>query len=229
MAQKSRLDFYRTLLEDGLVPLFYTPDAGTARRVATAAAAGGGRLLEFTHRGPGAYDVFKDLLAYCRAELPQLFVGVGSVLDAPTAALYIAAGADFIVAPIFDEATVRLCNRRKIAYIPGVGSVTEISRAEEWGVEVVKIFPGAAVGGPDFVKSVLGPMPWSRMMPTGGVEATAESIKKWFKAGVCAVGIGGNLVTKEVLAGDFAFLAEKVRDCLGWIREFRAAEAGGKS
>ncbi len=225
MSRHTRLHVYNSLFESGLVPLFFTPEPETAKRVAQAAAAGGARLLEYTNRGPGALDVFRELRAFCAERLPELIVGVGSVMDAPTAALFIAEGADFIVAPIFDEATVRLCNRRKIPYIPGVGSATEITRAEEWGVEVVKVFPGGQVGGPAFVKAVLGPMPWSRMMPTGGVEVTRDSIQAWISAGACAVGIGGNLVTKEVLAGDFERLTEKVRDCLAWIAEAKAKAA----
>ena len=222
MAGVSRLQVYQSIIDSGLIPLFFTQNAQVACQVAEAAAAGGALVIEFTNRGQGATEVFKELRAFCAAKLPHLIVGVGSVLDAPTAALFIAHGAQFIVAPIFDEGTVRLCNRRKIAYIPGVGSAAEITRAEEWGVEIVKVFPGAQVGGPGFIKAVLGPMPWTRMMPTGGVEATRESVQGWIKAGACAVGMGGNLVTQEVLAGDFAALTAKTRDCLAWIREARA-------
>lgn len=223
MAKFDRLEIYRVMMETGLVPIFYTPDISIARNVAEAAAKGGARILEFTNRGEQALDVFKALNAFCSANHPQLILGVGSVLDAPTAALYVAHGAKFVVAPIFDEATVRLCNRRKIPYIPGVGSVTEITRAEEWGVEIVKIFPGGQVGGPGFVKAVMGPMPWTRMMATGGVEATRESIHGWIKAGACVVGMGSNLITKEMLAGgNCDVLTEAVRECLTWIREAKS-------
>jgi 2-dehydro-3-deoxyphosphogluconate aldolase/(4S)-4-hydroxy-2-oxoglutarate aldolase len=134
--------------------------------------------------------------------------------------LYIAAGANFIVAPLFDIETARLCNRRKIPYLPGVGSVTEISKAEEWGAEIVKLFPGKEVGGPGFIKAVKGPMPWTRIMPTGGVEATRDSIRSWIDAGACAVGMGSNLVAKEMLVGkDLSLLAERVHECLEWIHE----------
>jgi 2-dehydro-3-deoxyphosphogluconate aldolase / (4S)-4-hydroxy-2-oxoglutarate aldolase len=223
MARLDRLEIYRVLMESGLVPLFYTADIAVAHNVADAVAKGGARFLEFTNRGERALDAFKALHAYCSANHPQLMLGVGSVIDAPTAALYSAHGAAFIVAPIFDEATARLCNRRKLPYMPGVGSVTEITRAEEWGVEIVKVFPGGQVGGPEFVKSVMGPMPWTRMMPSGGVEATRDSINGWIKAGACAVGMGSNLITKEVLASrDYEALTENVRRCLEWIREARS-------
>jgi Entner-Doudoroff aldolase len=151
-----------------------------------------------------------------------VILGVGSVVDEATAALYIGYGANFVVGPILNASVARLCNRRKVAYMPGCGSASEISEAEELGVEIVKVFPGSSVGGPGFVKSVLGPTPWTRIMPTGGVDATYESLKAWINAGVAAVGMGSNLVTKEaVAAGDWAAISQKVRQVLDWIKELR--------
>ena len=222
MARFDRLTIYQNVMNSGLVPLFYHADAETAQGIAAAVAEGGARILEFTNRGDKAMDVFKVLNAYCEKTYPDLILGVGSVLDAPTAALYIALGANFIVAPIFDAEVAKLCNRRKIPYMPGVGSVTEITRAEEMGVEIVKIFPGSQVGGPGFIKAVKGPMPWTRMMPTGGVDATKESIESWIQAGACAVGMGSKLVRKDaVAAGDFDTIRDTVKDCLAWINEAR--------
>ncbi len=152
----------------------------------------------------------------------DVIMGVGSIVDAPTAALYIANGANFVVGPLLNAEVARLCNRRKVAYSPGCGSVSEIAQAEELGVEIVKVFPGSEVGGPSFVKSVLGPCPWTRIMPTGGVDATRESLQAWFEAGVACVGVGSKLITKEVLAsGDFDGLAENVKQVVGWIKEIR--------
>ena len=222
MARFDRLSVYNELLSSGLVPLFYHPEIEISQKIATAIADGGGRILEFTNRGDKALDVFKSLNDFCQKEHPDLIPGVGSVLDAPTAAIYMAAGANFIVAPIFEPDVARICNKRKIPYMPGCGSVTEISRAEEWGVEIVKIFPGAQVGGPGFIKAVQGPMSWTHMMPTGGVDATKESIESWIKAGACAVGLGSKLVSKElVAAGDYEAIREKVKACLQWVREAR--------
>ena len=151
-----------------------------------------------------------------------VILGVGSVVDAPTAALYIAAGANFVVGPVLNAEIARLCNRRKIAYSPGCGTVSEISDAEELGVEIVKIFPGAQVGGPSFARAVRGPMPWTRLMPTGGVDATEESISGWFEAGVACVGMGSRLITKDlVAAGDFDAIAKKVSQVLAWIEKAR--------
>lgn len=222
MAQFSRLEVYNTLLATGLAPVFYHPDVDTARQIALACAEGGARVLEFTNRGDFAPEVFKELSRYLRQAAPDLILGVGSVVDAPTAALYIAYGANFVVGPSFNEAVARLCNRRKIGYLPGCGSATEIATAEEFGAEIVKIFPGGSVGGPGFIKAVLGPCPWSRLMPTGGVDATEESIRVWFQAGAACVGMGSKLITKQaVAAGDFAQISRTVRQVLGWIESAR--------
>jgi 2-dehydro-3-deoxyphosphogluconate aldolase/(4S)-4-hydroxy-2-oxoglutarate aldolase len=210
------------ILDGGLVPVFYNADVEVAKKAAAACAAGGLRMFEFTNRGDLAPEVFKELSQWLAREHPDIILGVGSVIDAPTAALYIANGANFVVGPLLNPEVARLCNRRKIAYSPGCGSATEISQAEELGVEIVKVFPGTSVGGPAFVKAVLGPCPWTKIMPTGGVDATEESIKTWFDAGVACVGIGSKLVRKEwVAAGDWDAITNQVRLVLGWIRDTR--------
>jgi len=223
MARFTRMQVLNAILEDGLVPVFYHADAAVAVKVAEACAAGGARVLEFTNRGDMAPEVFKALSRYLAREHREIVLGVGSVVDAPTAALYIAYGASFVVGPLLNPEVARLCNRRKIAYSPGCGSVTEISQAEELGVEIVKVFPGRSVGGPEFVKSVLGPCPWTSIMPTGGVDASEESIRAWFSAGVACVGLGSNLVRKEwVASGDWAAISNQVRQVLGWIGRARS-------
>jgi len=223
MARFTRLEVLNTMVETGLVPVFYHPDIEVAKKIAEAIAAGGARAIEFTNRGDFAPWVFKELSEYLAKTNPKIILGVGSVIDAPTAALYIASGANFVVGPILNPEVARLCNRRKIAYSPGCGSASEIAAAEELGVEIVKIFPGDSVGGPNFVKAILGPCPWTRLMPTGGVETTKDSITAWFKAGITAAGIGSNLVKKEwVAAGDYAAITAKTAQVLAWIREARA-------
>ena len=222
MARFDRLTVLNTMLETGLVPVFYQADVEVAKKIVAACAEGGGRAVEFTNRGDRAWNVFTELSAYVERAHPEVILGVGSVVDAPTAALYIASGANFVVGPVLNPEVARTCNRRKVAYCPGCGSVSEISAAEELGVEIVKVFPGAEVGGPAFVKAVRGPMPWTRIMPTGGVEATAESVRAWIQAGTSCLGIGGSLVRKEwVAAGDYAAISSQVRRVREWIEEAR--------
>ena len=222
MARYSRLKVLNTVVELGLVPVFYNPDLEVAKQIVGACGAGGARVVEFTNRGDFAFQVFTALAQHAAEAAPDAILGVGSVIDAPTAALYISAGANFVVGPVLNPEVAQLCNRRKIAYMPGCGSASEISQAEELGVEIVKVFPGKAVGGPGFVKSVLGPCPWTRIMPTGGVDATEENIRAWFEAGVACVGMGSRLIRKElVAAGDFDAISKKVAQVLAWIKDAR--------
>jgi 2-dehydro-3-deoxyphosphogluconate aldolase/(4S)-4-hydroxy-2-oxoglutarate aldolase len=222
MARFSRLETLSTMQRIGLAVVFYHPDPGVGRRIVDACGDAGARVIEFTNRGDGAVHVFRELEAYRRSERPDVVLGVGSIVDAPTAALYIGDGADFVVGPVLDEETALLCNARKIPYCPGCGSATEIHRAHRLGVEICKVFPGAQVGGPAFVKAVRGPMPWTELMPTGGVDPTRESLAAWFGAGVACVGIGSNLVdARLVKAGRYDELTDRIRETVDLIRNIR--------
>lgn len=224
MARFDRLTVYNTVLADGLVPLFYNSDVDTARQVAEAIAAGGGRVLEFTNRGDYAIEVFTALNKACAESCPDLVIGVGSVEDAPTAALYLANGANFIVGPTFNAEVARLCNRRKVGYMPGCGTLNEIALAEEWGAEIVKAFPGTAVGGPGFIKAIRGPRPWTRVMPTGGVSPDETNLRDWFDAGAACVGMGSKMVRKDWVAeGNFKAITDAIRSTLAMIKTIRGA------
>lgn len=224
MARFDRLTVLNTMLNGGLVPVFYEGDVEVAKKIVAACYEGGARVLEFTNRGERALPVFAQLSELIAAQFPHLILGVGSIVDAPTAALFIAHGANFVVGPVLNAEVAKLCNRRKISYSPGCGSVSEISAAEEWGVEIVKIFPGAQVGGPAFVKAVLGPMPWTRIMPTGGVSLDEDNLRGWFSAGAACVGMGSNLVRKDLLqAGNFDAIRENTAAALATIRKLRGA------
>lgn len=222
MARFDRLTVLSTVLQDGMVPLFYEGNQERAKALAGALARGGSRVLEFTNRGDFAIEVFGGLVKWAAAEHPQLVIGVGSVDDAPTAALFLAHGANFVVGPTLVADIARLCNRRKVAYLPGCGSLNEIAAAEELGVEIVKLFPGGAVGGPGFVKDVLGPRPWSRMMPTGGVTPDEDNLRTWFDAGVACVGMGSRLLRPDLIkAGNFDAISEETATALEMIKRIR--------
>ena len=224
MARFDRLTVLNRMIEIGLVPVFYNGDIEVAKKIVNACVAGGAQVVEFTNRGDFAPQVFLALAQHFAQADANVILGVGSVIDAPTAALYIAYGANFVVGPSLNPEIARLCNRRKVAYSPGCGSATEIAQAEELGVEIVKVFPGTSVGGPGFVKSILGPSPWTRIMPTGGVDATETSIKGWFAAGVACVGMGSKLITKDnVAAGDYEAISQRLAQVLTWIQEARGA------
>lgn len=223
MARFRRHQVINAMYDTGLVPVFYNEDLETTKNIVRACAEGGARIVEYTNRGAFAYQVFGELVRAFETENPEVILGVGSIIDAPTAALYINNGANFVVGPILNPEVAKVCNRRKISYSPGCGSVSEISEAEEMGVDIVKVFPGGQVGGPSFVKAVLGPLPWAGIMPTGGVEPTRDSIKGWIEAGAVCLGIGSRLISKDlVAAGDWKGLTRRVEECLSFIREARS-------
>jgi len=196
MATFTRIQVAQTMKNTGLVPLFYHDDLEIAKQVLKACYDGGARLLEFTARGDFAHEIFGKLNKYAIAELPEMIVGVGSVTDAAAASLYMSLGANFIVTPVLREDIALVCNRRKVLWSPGCGSLTEIAKAEELGCEIVKLFPGS-VYGPEFVKAIKAPQPWTSIMPTGGVSPTRENLEKWFSAGVTCVGMGSKLIQKK--------------------------------
>lgn len=224
MSGFKRINVALAMEETGLVPLFYHPDPQVCREVVTACNAGGANVFEFTNRGDFAHEVFADVRKWALRELPGMMIGAGSVPDAPTAAIFMQMGADFIVSPSLNPEVARICNRRKVLWIPGCGTATEISQAEELGAEIVKIFPGNAVGGPSFVKAVKGPCPWTSIMPTGGVEPTEENLSGWFAAGVTCVGMGSALVTERIVKEkNWKSLESAVRETLNTIKKLRPA------
>ena len=221
MAKFTRLEVVSKMTETGMVPLFYHSDIEIAKKTLKACYEGGARLLEFTSRGDFAHQIFDELNKYVLTELPDMIMGVGSVTDSAAASLYMQLGANFIVTPVLREDIAVVCNRRKVLWSAGCGSLTEITRAEELGCEIVKLFPGSTYG-PDFVKAIKGPQPWTSIMPTGGVSTQEDNLRGWFDAGVTCVGMGSKLISNEILANeDFEVLKTKVAETLKLIKKIR--------
>ena len=218
----SKLQVLTAMKETGMVPVFYNSDLETSKQVVKACYEGGVRAFEFTNRGDFAQDVFAELVKWAAKECPEMIMGIGSIVDPGTAALYIQLGANFVVGPLFNPEIAKICNRRLIPYTPGCGSVSEIGFAQELGCDLCKVFPAGNVGGPSFVKNVKAPMPWSMLMVTGGVEPTKENLTAWIKAGVTCVGMGSNLFPKEVVdAQDWGWIVAKCQEAFGYIAEAR--------
>jgi 2-dehydro-3-deoxyphosphogluconate aldolase/(4S)-4-hydroxy-2-oxoglutarate aldolase len=222
MARFMRLDVTNTLLDSGVLPLFYNGDTESAIELVSACVRAGVRTIEFTNRGEMAYPVFTELVRHFVKADPSVILGIGSIIDAPTAALFLAVGANFIVGPSFNPEISRLCNRRKVLYLPGCSTENEIVAAEELGAEICKIFPGESAGGPGFISAVMAPCPWHRLLPTGGVDATQASIGEWIKAGAAAVGLGSKLIsTQAVKDKDYDGISAKTAQCVGWVQSAR--------
>ena len=219
MSKFNKIDTINIIRNTGIVPVFYNKDVETSKKVVKACYDGGIRAFEFTNRGDGAHKVFEELMAFVRAECPEMALGAGTILDAPTAALYIQMGADFLVSPCIVEDVISLANRRGVPYSPGCGTVTEILHAMEKGCELVKVFPAGNVGGPSFVKNVLAPLPWAMIMATGAVEPTEENLSAWAKSGVTAVGMGSKLFPKEALTSeDWDSIAALCKKSIDWFK-----------
>lgn len=222
MAKYSKVQVLQSAITTGLVPVFYNSGEETAKAVLKACYDGGIRVFEFTNRGDFAQEIFVKLVKYAETELPGMIIGAGSVIDAPTAALFLQSGANFIVGPLFNSEVATICNHRCVPYIPGCGSVTEIGTAQAAGCDVVKVFPGDVLG-PSFIKGVRGPMPWTQVLVTGGVKPEFDNLKAWFKAGATCVGMGSNLFPKDLVkAGEWEEISELCRKSLKIIAEVRA-------
>lgn len=222
MARFNKMQVLDAIVSTGMVPVYYDKNIEIAKQVVKACYEGGVRAFEFTNRGDFAHEVFAELIKFAAKECPELVLGVGSIVDAGTASLYLQLGANFIVGPLFNPEIAKVCNRRLVPYTPGCGSVSEIGFAQEVGCDLCKIFPAGNVGGPSFVKNIKAPMPWSMIMATGAVEPTEENLSAWFKAGVTCVGMGSKLFPKEMIAaGNWEAISTLCRDALATIQKYR--------
>ncbi|TLX72466.1 bifunctional 4-hydroxy-2-oxoglutarate aldolase/2-dehydro-3-deoxy-phosphogluconate aldolase [Labilibacter sediminis] len=222
MAKYSRLEVFQAMKETGVVPVFFHEDLEICKAVLKSCYDGGIRVFEFVNRGDFAHEVFGELNKYALANLPGMILGAGSLVEEATTALYMQLGANFIVSPLLNENMAKICNRRKVMWSPGCGTISEINKAQELGSEVVKVFPASEVGGPSFVKAVKAPMPWTDIMPTGGVDTSKENLQKWFDAGVTCVGMGSKLFPKEIMAAkNWDALTQMVKELMANIEAVR--------
>lgn len=219
MARNNKLSVLNKMAAAPMVPVFYHKDAEVAKAVVKACYDGGVRLFEFTNRGDFAHEVFAEVSKFVAEECPEMALGVGSIVEPATEALYMQLGADFVVGPLFNPEVAKICNRRGVPYVPGCGSISEIGFAQEAGCDVCKLFPGDVLG-PKMVKGLLAPMPWSKIMVTGGVEPTEENLSSWFKAGVFAVGMGSKLFPKETIAAaNWNVITDKCKEALSFCKK----------
>lgn len=223
MAKFSKSEVFQAMKSTGMVPVFFNNDLEICKQVIKACYQGGVRAFEFTNRGDFAHELFGSLIKWADKECPEMVLGAGTVIDPATATLYMQLGANFIVGPNFVSEIATVCNRRLVPYSPGCGSVTEISNAQAMGCDVTKVFPAGNVGGPSFVKNVLGPLRWSNIMVTGAVSPDKENLTEWIKSGVFCVGMGSKLFPKDVIASEnWQAITDKCVEALGYIREARA-------
>lgn len=210
-------DTLATLLRYPVVPVFYHADAGYAQRMLQACYAGGIRVFEFTNRGGNALEVFAQLQAYAQENCPDMVLGIGTLFTAEQAGQFIAAGAAFVVQPCATAEVAEVCRAHDIPWLPGALTPTEIYQATQLGAAVVKIFPGNIVG-PDYVKALRGPLPHVKLMVTGGVEPTRESVSAWFGAGVNAVGMGSQLFKN---ADDTDALSTRISELMQFVETLK--------
>lgn len=217
----SKLQVMTAMKETGIVPVFYNSDTEVAKNVVKACYEGGIRAFEFTNRGDFAHEVFGELVKFAAKECPEMIMGIGSIVDAPTAAIYIQLGANFVVGPLFNPDVAKVANRRLIPYSPGCGSVSEVGFAQEAGCDVCKVFPGDVLGAA-FVKNLKAPLPWSNLMVTGGVKPEEANLKTWFDAGVMCVGMGSNLFPADMMkASDWAGITKLCADAIAIVKKVR--------
>ena len=204
MAKFDKIAVLKKIGDTGMVPVFYHKDLETCKNVVKACYEGGVRAFEFTNRGDFAQEIFGELVKWADKECPELALGIGSIVDAPTAAMYIQLGACFVVGPLLNP------------------DIAPIGKAQELGCDLTKVFPGDVVG-PNMVKGLKAPMPWSKIMVTGGVAPEEENLQKWFKAGVYCVGMGSKLFPSDkVKAGDWQYVTDKCKEALGYVAKARA-------
>lgn len=205
------------IIAQGMLPLYFNADETVSVDILRAVYKAGVKALEYTNRGDAALMNFKKMVTVRNAEMPGMLLGVGTVKNLQTAKVYLAAGADFLVSPGFVKEVADYAVANDIFYAPGCMTPSEIIAAENSGISCIKLFPGNMLG-PEFLSGIKDIFPKLLFMPTGGVDTTKENIEGWFKAGVCAVGMGSKLISKKLMeAKDYATIENMTKEVLALI------------
>ena len=216
-----RSEILKLIPEQGVLPLFFYKDTQVSIEVLKALYSAGIRSVEYTNRGEAALTNFREMRKVCDTELEGMYLGVGTIKNAETARAFIEAGADYIISPGLVEDAIKVAEENGLLWVPGCMTPTEIIRADQLGAKMVKLFPGNLLG-PSFLSAIKELFPNLLFMPTGGVEVEKENLAGWFKAGVCAVGMGSKLITKSALENrDYEGIKTSTLKSLDLIREVR--------
>ena len=219
MDKKSEL--LQLIPQQGILPLYFYKDTEVSIQVLKALFNAGIRTVEYTNRGEAALKNFKEMRRVCDTELNGMYLGVGTIKDSASAQAFIDAGADYIISPGLVEDAIKVADKNGIFWVPGCMTPSEIIRAEQLGAKMVKLFPGNILG-PSFVSAIKELFPNLLFMPTGGVDLDKENISGWFKAGVCAVGMGSKLISKQLLEQkDYAKIEELTREAISIIKSIK--------
>jgi len=209
----------QTLLEDAILPIFCHADGNTAVNILKACIDGGLRAVEFVDRGKNSIEVFRKIVNYRNTHFPKMLIGAGTIYDQQSASIFLREGADFIVSPVFNKEIALACNRQKVLWIPGCGTMNEIAEAESYGAEIIKVFPAISLGAA-FIKNVLGPSPDSLLMVSGGIKSEISEINKWLKAGAACIGLGSDLFPIELTSKkNFEPITEKIKTIIQSIKD----------
>lgn len=184
--------------EQGILPLYFYKDPEVSLQVLRALYNAGIRTVEYTNRGEAALQNFKKMRQLCDSELKEMYLGIGTIKNAESAKTFIDAGADYIISPGLIEEVATIADENNMLWIPGCMTPTEIIKAENLGAKMIKLFPGNILG-PEFMSAIKALFPDLLFMPTGGVDLDKDNIANWLKAGVCAVGMGSKLISKQLL------------------------------
>ena len=222
MKQYSKEKVYEVLTAQGVLPMFCHEDIYVCKSLLQAVYDAGARVVEFTNRKPNSLEVFNTLKKYADKKMPGLLLGAGTVMNVKEAKAFAKLDAGFIISPVIDKGVAKFCKEEKIFWCPGAATLTEIVHAQDLGAGLVKLVPAVQLGGPEFVKAVMAPCPWIKIMPTGGVNMEAENLLAWFQSGVKCVGIGSQLFSKDIIEnGKYDLVTMQLSQMLQTVKAIR--------